>query len=204
MYTKAQIFNLALGALLLERRTTNADTDTASEVKTLRTYWDGAWSNVLEDLDLDSTSTVKTLELVTANPNDLWGYAYKYPSDCAFFRRIQNGSLKDKRSNQIARRIAIHEGQKVIFTNQEDAICEYISTGVLVGHLSASAGIALAHKLAWLASALVTGKGSAKLADSLQAKYIQFKAEAQEKDRLENFNFEDPEDTSEFVEERLS
>jgi hypothetical protein len=57
VHTKAGIFNLALGALLLNRQVTNADTDTSNEARVLRTHYDLALFSALEDLDLDSTAT---------------------------------------------------------------------------------------------------------------------------------------------------
>ena len=62
----------------------------------------------------------------------------------------------------------------------------------------------IAYKLAWLASPLVTGKGALQLKKELEQKYMAFKAEAQQQDSRENFNFVDPAIESEFVAERTS
>ena len=203
MYSKAQIFNLALGALLLNRRIINTDTDTSNERAVLNTHYDTAFRATLEDLDLDSTSTQADLELIEETPTDHWTYAYKYPSNCALLRRIQSGSIMDNRSSHIPKRVAIHDGAKVIFTNQAQAIAEYISDEVPLSTLSATAGLCVAYRLALMSAPLVTGKGAAKLIDSIQKQYVITKAEAQEQDRRENFNFEDDTTQSEFVEARV-
>lgn len=204
MYTKAKIFNLALGALLLTKRISDTENDTSVENVTLNVHYDTALRSTLQDLDLDGTSSQKELELIAEDPNDLWDYVYKYPTDCAFIRRIQSSVLKDTRSTQVPKRIGIYEGKKAIFTNAESPIIEYISNDVALTTLSASAGLAIAYKLAVLSSPLIVGKGAAQLRQQIQASYALAKAEAQEHDRLENSNFDDDETTSEFVETRLS
>lgn len=203
MYTKAKIYNLALGALLLSRQIIDTETDKSNERVVLGTHWGTALRSTLEDLDLDATSTQVTLELIELDPNDLWGYSYKYPSDCTYLRRLQSSVVEDSRVTHIPRRIAIKGGVKCIFTNQQDAIAEYISENIPLSTLSANAGLAVAYKLALLSAPLVVGKGAKALMDSIQKKYVITKAEAQEQDQRENFNFEDPEVTSEFVQARI-
>lgn len=204
MYTKAQIFNLALGLLLLSRQITNTETDPSNECRVLNTHWAAAWAMALEDMDLDSTSTQYTLALVEEDPNDLWLFAYTYPTSCAFLRRLVSGEKMDNRTTRIPLAVRIHEGAKVIFTNEEDAVAEIIDKSLSPTILNASAGMAVAAKLAMMAAPLITGKGAAKLVKDIEGKYIAFKTEAQETDARENFNFTDERLSSEFVEERTS
>lgn len=204
MYSKAEIFNLALGALLLTKKISDTDTDKSPENQTLNVHWNAAFRSTLADLDLDGTSSQKQLELLETDPNELWTLAYKYPSDCAFLRRLYNGALMDKRSNQIKKQVGLHNGKKVIFTHQENAVCEYIPNDVPLNLLSASAGLAIAYRLAVMSAPLIAGKGAKELRKQLNDLYLIAKAEAQELDRLENANFIDEEDQSEFVEARLS
>lgn len=203
-YTKVQIYNLALGALLLTRRINDIDADNSTEVRVLNTHWETALNSTLEDMDLDGTSSTKVLELLSTNPTIHWQYAYKYPTDCTFLRRIQSYSLKDTRTSQIPRRVAVLSGQKVIFCNEPEAVIEYISTDVPLAVLSSNAGLAVAYKLAMLASALITGKSANKVKEDIQKSYAMARMEAQETDRLENATFDDAVTQSEFVEARTS
>ena len=203
MYTKAKIFNLALGALLLNKRIADVDTDTSVENQTLNVHYDTAFRSTIEDLDLDCTSVEAVLELIEEDPNALWSYAYKYPNNCAFLRRIQSSVIKDTRSTQIRKRVITHNGIKTIFTNEENAIAEYIPNDLTLDLLSSNAGLAVAYKLAMLSAPLIAGKGAASLRKEIQGLYVISKAEAQEQDRLENSNFDDDEVISEFVEARL-
>ena len=204
MYSKEDIFNLALSALLLQRRITNADTDMSNEAKVLRSVWNPAFFSTLEDLDLDATSEIIQLELIDENPNKLWKYVYKYPQNCALFRRIQSCVRKDNRFTQIPKKVGLYQGERAIFTNEFDAIGEYIPNDTSVTLLSATAGIALSLRLALMSAPLATGKGATVLIKSLGDRYVAAKAEAQEQDKNENFNFEDPAIESEFVAARVS
>ncbi|MFM6930150.1 MAG: hypothetical protein ACKOX6_16890 [Bdellovibrio sp.] len=203
MYSKADIFNLALGALLLNKKIINPDDDKSPECQVLNTHFNSAFLTTLQDMDLDSTSTQKDLELLEEDPNSLWKFAYKYPSDCAFFRRIQNGYVTDRRSNQIKRRVAIHDGKKVIFTNQECAVAEYISSKISIEVLSPNAGLAVAYQLAILSAPLVAGKGAGNLRKEIEGRYGRILMQAKQQDKLENANFEEEDFMSEFVEARL-
>jgi hypothetical protein len=204
MFTKAKLFNLALSALLLSKQISDTETDTSTEAKVLRTHYDIALRKALQDMDLNAASVTETLELVEEDPNDLWDYAYKYPTNCSFLRRIVSGYNKDNRTTQIPRATGVHEGVKVIFTNEMEADAEYIPHDIGLAQLSASAGMAISYQLAILAAPLIVGKGADKLRTNLYEMYKVYKAEAQEHDRLENASFDEDSGESEFVESRLS
>lgn len=204
MFTKTKIYNLALSALLLTKQIADADSDSSVECRTLNVHWDMAFTSTLEEMDLDSTSSQKNLELITADPNKLWKYAYKYPTDCAFFRRLQSCVRKDVRSTQIAKRVSILNGQKVIFTDEHQALIEYIPNNISPTLLSANAALAVSFRLAMLASPLVAGKYTLKLRQDIERGYGLAVANAKEQDRLENANFDSDEEMSEFVEARRS
>lgn len=205
MVTKAQIFNLALGALLLQRQIVNPDTDTSNEGKVLTTWYDIAFRSAIADMDLDSTSNLVTLELVAKCPIKHWEFAYKYPSNCAFFRRIRSCQVgPDGRYTAIPKHVAMYNGQKVIFTNQCEAVAEIITFDFNLSHLSPNAALAVAYRLAVLSAPLATGKGAQKLIQDIAKSYQVAKAEAQAQDERENFNFNSEAVESEFVAARLS
>lgn len=205
MYTKEDIFNLALGALLLNREISDADNDRSNEARVLRTHWTTAFYKTLEDLDLDSLSSQTVLELLEEDPEDFseWKFVYAYPANCAFFRRIKTDAIVDNRATHEPKLVRLFEGQKAIFCNKEEAVAEYIPSDLDLSVLSASAGLAVAYNLARLSAPLIVGKGAARVAKSLDEKYMIAKADAQEVDQLENTNFIDERTESEFVDARL-
>lgn len=204
MYDKLEIFNLALGALLLNKQLVDAESDTSKEAKVLRQFYPIALAQTLQDLDLDATAERHALELMYNNPNSEWQYAYKYPTKCLFFRRIVSGYRRDNRMTSIPRAQGTINGVKVIFTDQPSAIGEFIHKEINLASLNASAGLALAYRLAFLASSLIVGKGALKIRQDVQSTYVFHKTEAQEQDRLEGETFDDLAVDSEFVGSRTS
>jgi hypothetical protein len=204
MFAKADIFNLALNELLLVRRITNADTDTSNEAKVLLTNYNMAFWSTLETMDLNATSTQAVLALVATCPIKHWKYAYQYPADCVFFRRIQSHVVVDCKATHHPKLVGVFNGQRVIFANHDCAIGEYIPNSISESMLPATAALAVAQRLAILSAPLVTGKGAAALIQAIEKKFVQTKADAQALDARENFNFVSEQIESEFVLERTS
>lgn len=204
MYSKEDCFNFALGHLLLSRQVQNADTDPSNEAKVLRQNWESALSSSLADMDLDGTSTIVALELVAIDPNDLWGYAYKYPVNCTRFRRILSGVRTDNRDTLIDKQVGIHNGLKVIFTSESDALASIIPNNVPLNSLSSQAINCISARLAFLSSPLIVGKGAKGLRENIYGMYKLFRAEAQQADSEENFMYREDRVESEFVNERMS
>lgn len=214
MYTKAKIFNLALNALLLTREIINPDSDKSNEAVILRGQWDVAFRNALFDLDLDSTASQQTLELVhdftgdpppqNGQPGPLWNYAYKYPDKCAFFRRVVSCNRNDDKATHIAKKVSVYLGKKVIFTDEKNAIGDYIAIDFPLQTLSAPGGVAIAMRLAWHSAPLIVGKGARSLRETIKNDYAVAKAEAQAMDERESFSFQSDANLSEFVKVRLS
>jgi hypothetical protein len=207
-YTKPKIYNLTFSALLQVREVVEIETDTSNDVRVLNLFYDTALESTLKDLDLDSLSAPITLELLAElDDGGPWKYVYKYPNNCAFFRRIVSGAVTDTKRTHISKRIGMYLGgatpQKAIFTNEYEAVAECIPNDLPLAALSVMGGMALVYRLASLASPLITGKGAQKLKDSLRADYLDAKIEAQEEDRLENFNYEDDRVRSEFLDARM-
>jgi hypothetical protein len=205
-YTKADIYNLALSALLLNRQVVDPTTDKSNEVRVFNTHWKTAFEMTLQDLDLDFLSTPFTLELIEeiTDGGEPWVWAYKYPSNCAFFRRIKSCAAVDTKRTHIAKRVQMYKGEKAILTNKEEAIAEIIPTDVPLAALSAPAALAIAYKLAELSAPLCVGKGAKSLKQDISQQYLLAKYEAQEYDKLENFVYEEDSVRSEFVAERMS
>lgn len=203
-FTKTKIYNIALSALLLSRQVNDTETDNVTnEVRVLNLFWEDALTSTLQELDLDSLSETVTLELVEELDEGNWTYVYKYPTRCAFLRRIKSEVLTDNVNTHIEKRVALHNSLKSIFTNEPEAKIEMIPNDVSLSVLSSPAGFAVAYKLASLATPLIVGKGAAALREQIYKSYLMFLSEAQELDKLENFNFDPAYVRSEFVAARL-
>lgn len=204
-FTKEEIYNLALSALLLSDEVIEISTSKSNNISVLNRFYNVAFQSTLQDLDLDCLSQPIPLELIEELTDDpVWQYVYKYPSNCAFLRRIESGFAVDRKSTHISKRTGLHNGQKAIFTNESQAVAECIPKDAPLEALSPMAAMAIAYKLALLSAPLMVGKGAKTLRKEINENYIIAKTEAQETDKLENFNYESDWQRSEFVEARLS
>lgn len=206
-FNKTELFNLTLSALLLSHEINNAETDDTNEARVLRTHYNIALSSTLQDLDLDGLSSPVKLQLIEVINDDAkspWTFAYKYPDNCAFLRRLRTCQETDNKYTHISKRVAVYKGQKAILTDEEFAEAEIIPTDVELKFFTPMAFMAVAYKLAILSAPLIVGKGSKTLRDQLEGAYRTYKGEAQETDSLENFNFQNEYVRSEFVMERMS
>lgn len=92
MASKTQIANLALLRIGVSQQLTDVDTDTSREALSARLIFDDERDFVLRDFPWPWARKYKTLALVTgsvASPaNSDWIYAYRYPADCVFVRRV--------------------------------------------------------------------------------------------------------------------
>lgn len=204
MYNKTKIFNLALAALFLQKKIADADTDTSQETKVLETNWESAFFIGLQELDLDSTSTSKALELISEKPNTFWDYCYKYPTDCAFLRRIVSELVTDDTESFIDKKIQILDGEKVILTNEPQAYIEYIPNTITAEHLTAEAAVFISLKLARMSTPLIVGKNSQMVIQMIDQRYEEALMTAKKKDNLETSIYQPEWTRSEFAKERLS
>ena len=218
MYTKAEIYNLALGALLLTKTVTDVELDESEEIRVLNVHWSTAFKTAVQAMDLDGVAIMRfPLELIKLHPIPGWKFAYKYPQNCLLLRRVlrerdfgddyyfwRDRHFKDTPETQVARQVGNFNSTKVIFCNEHCAFLEYVPSDFPLTMLSADAGLAIAYKLAILAAPLISGKGAAALRKELQGLYVMTVASAQQHDRQENATFERPQEMSDFVAARLS
>ena len=198
MYDKATIFNLALNALRLNYQTQDTENDSNPAVRVLRLMWVPAWNSALEDMDLNRTATKQVLELTTYT-DPYWKFVYKYPANCAKFRRICSNTPIDNFETEIPAATMTVQGVACIFTNQCNAMAEIIPNDIPFASITPNAGLAIAYRLAFMCSSLIVGKGAEALKKDIFEQYKEFKAEAQESDLNENLDYTPDEFNSEFV-----
>lgn len=204
-YSKTQIYNLALSALKLSRRISDAETETNSnEVKTLNELWSTAFVGTLQELNIDSISETVKLELIeTLDDDGPWTYVYKYPSRCAFLKRITTNYRVDNSCTHENKKIAQRNGEKVIYCNREQASADIIPKDINLDDIHPSIALAIAHNLAYLSAPLITGKGAARLQREIFQQYQFSLGRAIDLDAMENENRDQPWQRSEFVAARM-
>ena len=202
MVDKVVIFNIALNALLISHQTTDVDNDKHLAMKSLRMMYPLALSKTLSDLDLNKTATKVKLELTNLD-HPHWEYVYKYPSVSAKFRRIVSPHAVDNFGTRIPFATETVGGIEVVLTNEPEAWGEIQPSNLNLSALNPSAAIAVGYQMAYLASALIAGKSSRQLKQSILQEYTIHKSEAMEDDQNENVDSTTDEFKSEFVQARI-
>lgn len=198
MVDKVVVYNIALNVLLIDYQTIDPDNDKHKALKSLNIMYPLALSKVLADLDLNKTATKVKLELTTySHPH--WQFVYKYPSNSAKFRRVLSQFAQDNKLTRVPFATETMDGIAVICTNDSEAWGEIQPTGLNLSVLNPNAGLAVGYMMAYLASALIAGKGSSQLKKSILQEYTMHKAEAMEDDQNENVDTSTDERNSEFV-----
>jgi hypothetical protein len=204
MWDKTKIFNLALSALFLQKRISNSETDTSTEALTLNNLWDTSFQIMLQEMDLDSTAMTADLELLEVDPNEDWTYAYRYPVNCAFLRRIESGVITDDEETSVDRKVQMLDGVKVIFTDKQNARAEFIPYDINIGDLNAEAVLCISLRLAQSAAPLIVGKNSENVIRSIEMRYEKAIIEAKRKDASETSIYQPEWMRSTLVKARLS
>lgn len=126
--TRVQMANMALGHVGTSQLIENLETELTVEATQCNLYFDQAVETTLEDFPWPLATKYGTPGLVTDNtdvttPYD-WLYAYRYPNDCLFVRRIVT-TLGRKDTNPPPFRIGLDDQGKLIWTDVEDVVIEY-------------------------------------------------------------------------------
>lgn len=202
MIDKSLLYNIALSALRLNHQTTDPDNDKTLAVKQLRLIYPLALSKTLADMDLNKTATKFKIELL-AKTHPHWKYVYKYPTNCAKFRKIVSPFAVDNKLTVVPSATEVVDNIDVILTNEPEAYAEVIFSTVNLSALNPNAAMAVGFQMALMCPALVVGKGSTSLRQSILQEYVLYKAEAQEDDSNENVDTTPDEFKSEFIMARL-
>jgi hypothetical protein len=118
------IANLSLSHLGVGKRISDLDENSA-EANALSAFYDLALEQSLRAVNWPFATKFVTLALVESDPTDEWGYSYRYPSDCLYFRRILSGSRQDTRQSRISYKIGIDNAGQLVYTDQSQAQAEY-------------------------------------------------------------------------------
>lgn len=129
MASKTKIANLALGRIGASKQIRNVDTETTREAVVTRLFMDEDILFVLRDFPWPWATAYVALALVagstTENAVPDWRYAYRYPTDCLYARRIAIESLGRNNPKPPPFRIGRDAQGKLIYTNEPEAVLEY-------------------------------------------------------------------------------
>jgi len=119
------ICNLALNRLGVTKLIESL-TEDSSEAKTCALHYDRVRRRALQFAEFEFAIERATLTAATASPPDEWEYAYKWPTAALRPLNIPNLAKIETYVNEIPFRVEYASGERVIYTDQEDATLRYI------------------------------------------------------------------------------
>lgn len=192
MLSKAAICNMALSHLGVSDQITDVDTESSKEALACRLFYDQSRDEVLRAFPWPFATIIEDLALVEEDPNDEWGYSYRYPATCLKVRRILSGARNDTQASKVPYRIARDDTGRVIFTDKEDAQVEYTQQVTAEEEFDVDFGNALSYLLASKIAPRVAGGDQVKLSDRALRLYLGFVAVAQNTAADEERSDEEP------------
>lgn len=164
MASETEIANLALGHLGISK-TIATMTENSQEARACNRFYPFAREEVLRDFMWPFATKYFTLGLVEEDPTEEWAYSYRYPSDCLFFRRILSGNRDDNQDTKVPYIVASDDTGRLIYTDQDEAECEYTANITDAGKFTADFVFALSTKLAVFIAPQLTAGDPFKLGD---------------------------------------
>lgn len=195
------ICNLAISHLGSGKTIANVETEKSQEAASCRIFFDLARDATLEDFPWSFATKIMALDLIEEDPNDEYDFSYRYPSNALKFIKIQSGIRNDNRQTRVTYKIGYDSTGKIIFTDQDDAIGEYIIRVSDVALYTQSFCIALSYRLAAFIAPQIVGVANAASASKLMLDLYQMSLT---RAQANNLNEQQPDDTSvgEFIESR--
>lgn len=140
MAIETDVWNMALAHIGVKKRIASASLGANSTVDLLIAFSQRALNDLKRRHQWQAFSVYETLALVKESPNDHYAYAYLYPKDCLFFRKILSGirndhddsrvpfgrgRIRDDKNNLVSVIFTDHSSPCGLYTEKSDDITEY-------------------------------------------------------------------------------
>lgn len=146
-------------------------TERSKEAEACNRFYDASVEALLTDHSWPFATKYATLGLIEASPNDEWGYSYRYPSDCFFFRKILSGTRNDTLDTKVPYEVASDSTGRVIFTDAVNAEGKY-TIMTTESFFTSDFILALSFRLAYYIAPRVTAGDPFKLGPQMMQKYL--------------------------------
>lgn len=163
MASRTSVCNMAIGHLGIGTTISDIDTDQSAEAKACRRFYETVTKTAMRGYDWPFCTKLSSLGLLTerdvdaTHPTTEWQFSYAYPSDCQIFKRIPSGARNDTLDSRVKYRILIVGSSKVILTDFEDALCEYVFYNETIEQWPADFVLAHSFLLASFVAPSITG-----------------------------------------------
>ena len=193
MGSKTEMANLAISHLGQGKEIANVDTERSSEALTMRRYQPVVIEMFLKNFPYSFCNVTVTLDLVESDPNDEWGFSYRFPTDCLKPIRILSGIRNDTRQSRVPYHIGKDDQGGLIYCDQESAQLEYIQFVDDSSRYPIDVFLAMSYLLAGMAAPRICGEDPFKMGDKAMKMYQYFKGQADAADINDQQEEEPPE-----------
>lgn len=195
--SKTEICNMALAHIGVSKAVQDVDTESSTEARACRLFFDHAVRTILEAKPWGFASSQVALVQQTNDRSDAWGYKYAVPTFVRRINHIVNPATRTPgQGNEVPFKVARNESAfgKCIYTDEEGAILDYNYDVDDVNLFPATFVHALSLFLA--ASIAQPLRVNASIQQEVQRLYMAWNSEAMTRDMEEGQ--EDVEPASEF------
>lgn len=172
MASKTDIANLALSHLGHGQDVSDLDLDTSAEARACRAFYDLCLEATLSDFSWPFATKITDLALIGEDPNDEWGYSYRYPLDCLRIRRLLSGINPDTRQSRVPFQLIADDSSGLIYTDEENAQAEYTVLVTNVTFMPSDFKLALSYRLAHYIAPRVSAGDPFKVGQMALSKYV--------------------------------
>lgn len=167
-----EVCNLALIHIGVSKGIANLTTESSTEAVACRVVYDTALETTLRAFAWPFANKNVDLSLVTADPDDYYGYSYQYPADCLKLIKIWSGLRNDSRQSRVPYKVVNVSGVKQVFTDLADARANYTKNETDISLWPSDAVLALSYKIGYMISPVLTKGDPFKVGDKAQQNFL--------------------------------
>lgn len=190
------LYNLALSHIGNSKEVQSVNENSA-EARACKRFYAQTRDEILREFPWPFAKVTVALALVETDPTTEWKYAYRYPVDCVFFRRILGDCRIEVRDTRVPYLIGQDAEGKLVYTDRQSAVAEYTVAVSDTSTFDPLFAQALAFKLGFYIAPRVTASDPFKLGQRAFTLYQM--AVEQARDMALNEQQDDPEPDSEFI-----
>lgn len=128
---------------------TSIDSDSSEEARMCKMLYDPARRSMLRDYQWNFATAISSLALSANDTIKGWEYAYIYPSECLFPRRIFNDGTEENKTNEYRQMYSPTNKFQIITCGISPAYMEYTADITNAAQFDATFVEALSFYLAW-------------------------------------------------------
>lgn len=125
MISAIALANMVLSHLGVGRTISDLESDQSEDADAINAFWDVTLADHFRAFPWSFARRIVAAAFVGEDPNDEWSFSHRYPSDCAFIRRVVTGNRVASKGSRVPHWIGGDSSGRLIFSDVEDLTVEY-------------------------------------------------------------------------------